>query len=175
MQIDAVHHAVMGDVEALVDLAFAVHPLAALRLAHQLGEAVLQHAGADSRQHVFAAVLFQHDVSMPCRCRSCDSNSPDGPPPMMQTWTFIFTPSLDFGTYLLDFWLPRMDGVIGLCLGQFRTWPRRRRTEPFSTYNLFGEAGDLPDVVHCETIAARSVLHEWEFAPTGMRGCISFC
>lgn len=33
------------------------------------------------------------------------------------------------------------------------------------TYNLFGEAGDLPDVVHCETIAVRSVLHEWEFAP----------
>ena len=33
------------------------------------------------------------------------------------------------------------------------------------TYNLFGEANDLPDVVHCETIAARSVLHEWEFAP----------
>jgi len=33
------------------------------------------------------------------------------------------------------------------------------------TYNLFGEAGDLPDVVHCETIAARSVLHGWEFAP----------
>ena len=32
-------------------------------------------------------------------------------------------------------------------------------------YNLFGEASDLPDVVHCETIAARSVLHEWEFAP----------
>jgi len=32
------------------------------------------------------------------------------------------------------------------------------------TYNLFGEAGDLPDVVHCETIAARSQLHEWEFA-----------
>jgi AraC family transcriptional activator of pobA len=33
------------------------------------------------------------------------------------------------------------------------------------TYNLFGEAGDLPDVVHCETIAARSVLHEWELTP----------
>src|SRR5581483_10600012 len=31
------------------------------------------------------------------------------------------------------------------------------------TYNLFGEAGDLPDVVHCETIAARSVLHDWKF------------
>jgi AraC family transcriptional activator of pobA len=28
-------------------------------------------------------------------------------------------------------------------------------------YNLFGESGDLPDVVHCETIAARSVLHDW--------------
>lgn len=32
-------------------------------------------------------------------------------------------------------------------------------------YNLFGERGDLPDVVHCETIAARSVLHDWELAP----------
>jgi AraC family transcriptional activator of pobA len=31
-------------------------------------------------------------------------------------------------------------------------------------YNLFGESGDLPDVVHCETIAARSVLHDWTFA-----------
>lgn len=32
-------------------------------------------------------------------------------------------------------------------------------------FNLFGEAGDLPDVVHCETIEARSTLHDWEFAP----------
>jgi AraC family transcriptional activator of pobA len=32
-------------------------------------------------------------------------------------------------------------------------------------YNLFGEAGDLPDVVHCETIASRSVLHDWKLAP----------
>jgi AraC family transcriptional activator of pobA len=31
-------------------------------------------------------------------------------------------------------------------------------------YNLFGEAGDLPDVVHCETIAARSVLHDWKLS-----------
>jgi AraC family transcriptional activator of pobA len=31
-------------------------------------------------------------------------------------------------------------------------------------YNLFGEAGDLPDVVHCETIASRSVLHNWTLA-----------
>jgi AraC family transcriptional activator of pobA len=33
------------------------------------------------------------------------------------------------------------------------------------TYNLFGEAADLPDVVHCETIASRSVLHDWKLAP----------
>jgi AraC family transcriptional activator of pobA len=33
------------------------------------------------------------------------------------------------------------------------------------TYNLFGEAGDLPDVVHCETIATRSVVHDWNIAP----------
>ncbi len=33
------------------------------------------------------------------------------------------------------------------------------------TYNLFGESDDLPDVVHCETIAARSLKHDWEFVP----------
>jgi AraC family transcriptional activator of pobA len=33
------------------------------------------------------------------------------------------------------------------------------------SYNLFGETQDVPDVIHCETIAARSVLHDWEFAP----------
>ena len=33
------------------------------------------------------------------------------------------------------------------------------------SFNLFGESTDLPDVVHCETIEARSVLHDWEFRP----------
>lgn len=30
---------------------------------------------------------------------------------------------------------------------------------------LFGESAQLPDVMHCETIAARSALHGWELAP----------
>jgi AraC family transcriptional activator of pobA len=42
---------------------------------------------------------------------------------------------------------------------------RPASTRAIRSYNLFGEVADLPDVVHCETIAARSVLHEWEFAP----------
>ena len=33
------------------------------------------------------------------------------------------------------------------------------------SYNLFGETTDVPDVIHCETIAARSVLHDWELEP----------
>lgn len=33
------------------------------------------------------------------------------------------------------------------------------------SYSLFGESGELPDVLHCETIAARSSLHGWELAP----------
>jgi AraC family transcriptional activator of pobA len=33
------------------------------------------------------------------------------------------------------------------------------------SYNLFGEVRDLPDVVHCETIASRSSLHDWRLAP----------
>lgn len=33
------------------------------------------------------------------------------------------------------------------------------------SYSLFGESTHLPDVLHCETIAERSVLHDWELAP----------
>jgi AraC family transcriptional activator of pobA len=43
---------------------------------------------------------------------------------------------------------------------------RKELTTPaIQVYNLFGELGDLPDVVHCETIPARSVLHDWRFPP----------
>jgi AraC family transcriptional activator of pobA len=55
-----------------------------------------------------------------------------------------------------------MDGPRNLLYNSNMTEFMNRRS--IQTYNLFGEAGDLPDVVHCETIAARSVLHEWEFA-----------
>lgn len=34
-----------------------------------------------------------------------------------------------------------------------------------ANFNLFGEAGELPDVVHCETIEIRSQLHDWVFRP----------
>jgi len=33
------------------------------------------------------------------------------------------------------------------------------------SYSLFGESMHLPDVLHCETIADRSALHDWELAP----------
>jgi AraC family transcriptional activator of pobA len=42
--------------------------------------------------------------------------------------------------------------------------PAAHANPSIKVYNLFGEHGDLPDVVHCETIAARSALHDWELA-----------
>ena len=38
----------------------------------------------------------------------------------------------------------------------------RASNQTIPNYNLFGEADDLPDVVHCETIETRSRLHDWE-------------
>ena len=38
-------------------------------------------------------------------------------------------------------------------------------TTSIQNYSLFGESTHLPDVLHCETIADRSVLHDWELAP----------
>ncbi|MBL8340705.1 MAG: helix-turn-helix domain-containing protein [Rubrivivax sp.] len=32
-------------------------------------------------------------------------------------------------------------------------------------YSLFGESAHLPDPLHCETLAARSALHDWELSP----------
>jgi len=40
-----------------------------------------------------------------------------------------------------------------------------KKYSPIQSFNLFGEFADLPDVVHCETIEARSRLHDWEFTP----------
>lgn len=37
--------------------------------------------------------------------------------------------------------------------------------ETIRRYSLYGEFAHLPDVMHCETIPERSVLHEWELAP----------
>jgi AraC family transcriptional regulator, transcriptional activator of pobA len=47
-----------------------------------------------------------------------------------------------------------------------RKEPKKEPAKPaIQVYNLFGEHADLPDVVHCETIPARSVLHDWRFPP----------
>lgn len=43
--------------------------------------------------------------------------------------------------------------------------PRAPLKPVILSYNLFGEVRDLPDVVHCETLAARSVPHDWQFPP----------
>jgi len=48
------------------------------------------------------------------------------------------------------------------CLYDSDMPPQRRR---IASYSLFGESSGLPDVMHCETIAERSVLHDWEFEP----------
>jgi AraC family transcriptional regulator, transcriptional activator of pobA len=40
--------------------------------------------------------------------------------------------------------------------------PRRERIR---SYALFGESARFSGVVHCETIEARSVLHDWNFEP----------
>ncbi|MFO1109760.1 MAG: helix-turn-helix domain-containing protein [Bradyrhizobium sp.] len=39
-----------------------------------------------------------------------------------------------------------------------------RSSSAIQVYNLFGESVELPDVVHCETIAARAVMHDWKLA-----------
>lgn len=39
-----------------------------------------------------------------------------------------------------------------------------RSASNIRAFSLYGESSHLPDVVHCETIAARSALHDWELS-----------
>ncbi|NSY38018.1 helix-turn-helix domain-containing protein [Leisingera sp. ANG59] len=39
------------------------------------------------------------------------------------------------------------------------------RSPSINSYNLFGETAELADVLHIETIRARSELHDWELRP----------
>lgn len=41
----------------------------------------------------------------------------------------------------------------------------KRSQESIQSFSLFGESTHLPDVMHCETIADRSALHDWELSP----------
>lgn len=45
------------------------------------------------------------------------------------------------------------------------TDPHPKDSGVLLAHGLFGESTQLPDVMHCETIAARSSLHDWELAP----------
>jgi AraC family transcriptional activator of pobA len=38
-------------------------------------------------------------------------------------------------------------------------------TQVIPTFDLYGERAQLPDVLHCETIATRSALHGWDIRP----------
>jgi AraC family transcriptional regulator, transcriptional activator of pobA len=75
----------------------------------------------------------------------------------------VLTTSCPAWTFLVKIACRRMDEISKLLYNSnMRTVASPRSIQ---THNLFGEAGDLPDVVHCETIAARSVLHDWTFPP----------
>jgi len=58
-----------------------------------------------------------------------------------------------------------MDALHKFMYNSNMTQPDIRTRSQIESYNLFGEMGELPDVVHCETIQTRSQIHNWEFKP----------
>ena len=79
--------AFVGDEKALMDLAFAVHALAALSFAHQGGKTMFKYAGG-IRLSTDPRLYIQHYSVYACKCSSWDSSRPEGPP-MMQTLVFM--------------------------------------------------------------------------------------
>jgi len=60
--VDAVALAIEAHVEAVVRQALGVHALADASLVEQVDADLLQHTGADAREHVVAAALLEDDV-----------------------------------------------------------------------------------------------------------------
>jgi AraC family transcriptional regulator, transcriptional activator of pobA len=48
------------------------------------------------------------------------------------------------------------------CIGLYDS---NMRPRVIQSWGLFGEVGELPDVLHCEPLVVRSALHGWELAP----------
>src|SRR6478735_23861 len=104
---------------------------------------------------------------MPARCSSAQSSRPEGPAPTMATWVRMLVSVSD------RCWRgERRRGGRG---AQWTEWAVRldnsnmtRKDRPrLPAYALYGEAGRAPavDPLHCESIAARSRLHDWEIRP----------
>src|SRR5262249_26273885 len=148
--------------ESVVDLALAVHPLAALRLAHQLGEAVLQHAGADAREHVVAAVFLEHDVVDALEVQELGQQQPRRPAADDADLNLHCDLLPNIANSSQNRPRRPMEGSAFILYNSNMAIARSKSS--IQVYNLFGESGDLPDVVHCETIATRSVRHDWSFA-----------
>ena len=103
-------------------------------------------------------------LAMPWRCNTCPSNSPDGPPPMMQTWvrmvpavTVILAKVGTQGTFgaAIDWHYRNMETVQN----------RAEGTAAIPVFALYGEGGVLPDVLHCECISERAAGYDWVPAP----------
>ena len=62
MHVDAVARAAEGELDAVVDQPLAMGPRADADLVQQFDRALLEQAGADPRQHVFAGLPFQDHV-----------------------------------------------------------------------------------------------------------------
>jgi hypothetical protein len=58
-EVDPLLDAIMSNEEAIVNLAFAVHPVGRPGLTHERSKAVLEYTGADPTEHIFAAVLLE--------------------------------------------------------------------------------------------------------------------
>jgi AraC family transcriptional regulator, transcriptional activator of pobA len=88
---------------------------------------------------------------------------------MMQTLVFMVVSSgLDEGCAVVRCRaVCRGEGEFGMaaCIQNLYDSNMREHNGILLAQGLFGESAQLPDVMHCETIAARSSLHGWELAP----------
>jgi thioredoxin-like negative regulator of GroEL len=84
-----------------VHLAVALHAPGDLRLAHEVLEALLQHAGADPPQHVVAAAALQHHGRNPgqvqqLREQQARRPTPDDSDLGTHAWNLSFTRSIGY-------------------------------------------------------------------------------
>src|SRR5206468_6230865 len=80
-EIDVAQLVVEAEIDAAMQKPLALHALADAGLHQKIGGPVLDHAGADARLDIFAAVAFEHDGLDPREMQEMRQHQPRWPRP----------------------------------------------------------------------------------------------
>ena len=83
-------HAVDANLHAFVHESVGMHARADARLVKKIDRDLLDDAGANAAEHVFAGLPFENDIVDAMLVQELTEQESDGPAPIMATWVRVW-------------------------------------------------------------------------------------